>query len=97
MIGPTKYIVHVNATKPFMLAFTESYDPLWVAYSENYFARSIPLYSVINGFYINKTGNYDLVIEFEPQKWFYVGLVITIFSLIGSVGIIIREWKKDKK
>lgn len=94
MINPTKYIVHVNATKPFMLAFAESYDPLWVAHSKNYFTRSISLYSVINGFYINKTGNYDLIIEFEPQKYVYIGLIITILTILVSMILIIREREK---
>ena len=96
MIDPTKYIARVNASRPFMLAFAEAYDPMWIAHSDDYFTRSIPLYSVINGFYINKTGNYDLLIEFEPQKWFYVGMWITIISLIGSVVIVIMKWRKEK-
>lgn len=96
-INPTMYIVQVNATKPFMLAFAESYDPLWIANINGENIRSVPLYSVINGFWINKTGEFEITIEYVPQKWFYVGLVITILSLIGSVGIVIKEWKKDKK
>ena len=92
-IDPTKYIVHVNATNPFMLAFAESYDPLWVAALDGEKVGAIPLYSVINGFYIDKTGDLTITIEYEPQRWFYYGLVITIIALLFSVGIMIREWK----
>lgn len=31
-ISPALYIVHVRATKPFLLVFSESYNPLWHAY-----------------------------------------------------------------
>jgi hypothetical protein len=85
-IDPTKYIVKVNAIKPYMLSFAESYDPLWIAYVDynKDKSRSVPLYSVINGFWINKTGEYELIIEYEPQRWFYIGSIITIVSLFVS-------------
>jgi hypothetical protein len=35
-VDPTKYIMTINATSPFMLSFAESYDPLWVAYVERH-------------------------------------------------------------
>jgi hypothetical protein len=45
--------------------------------------QSIPLYSIVNGFYINKTGDYTLRIEYQPQKWFTQGAVISIISAIS--------------
>jgi len=44
----------VNATKPFMLSSAEAYDPLWKAKDGKLveIIRSVPLYSVINGFWI---------------------------------------------
>jgi hypothetical protein len=95
-INPTKHIINIkNATRPYMLAFAESYDPLWTAYTDtsnytnnqdnnknyNFKTNSIPLYGLINGFYVNKTGNYSLIIEYEPQKLFSQGLIISVFSL----------------
>jgi hypothetical protein len=87
-INSTKYILNIkNATQPYMLSFAEAYDPLWVAYTndksnnhdDNFKANSIPLYSIVNGFYINKTGDYSLVIEYEPQIWFSQGLTVSTF------------------
>ena len=97
-INPTKYIVHVDAKKPFMTAFAESYDPLWVAYDKDktFKVRPIPLYSVINGFYIEKTGKYDMVIEFEPQRYFYYGAVVSGLTILGSIGYLIYDWRKRK-
>ena len=93
-IDPTKYIVHVNTTRPFTLIFTESYNPFWIGYSDDFFIRSTSIYPNINAFYINKTGNYDLIIEFEPQKYVYIGLIITILTILVSMILIIREREK---
>jgi hypothetical protein len=96
-INPTKHIVNIeNATRPYMISFAESYDPLWRAYvsdennsdnsnsdGDSMFSKSIPLYSVVNGFYINKTGDYSLIIEYQPQKWFIQGATISIISLVA--------------
>jgi hypothetical protein len=103
-INPTKYELTVkNATKPFILSFAESYDPLWKVYSTDantndtlqFRTNSIPLYSAINGFYINKTGNYTLNIEYEPQKWFLMGGIVSIITLIFWVCFILaKHFKK---
>ena len=55
-----------------MLSFAESYDPLWEAriYKNGKLVgkvRSIPVYSVINGFWINETGDLEIVIRYTPQ------------------------------
>ena len=79
-----------------MISFAEAYDPLWVAYSNddnnpgnNFKTSSLPLYSVVNGFYINKTGNYTLTIEYQPQKWFIQGGTISIVTVIIILIILV--------
>lgn len=94
-IDPTEYIVTVNATAPFMLSFAESYDPLWAAYTGNIEYQPIPLYSVINGFWINKTGNLEIIIRYKPQDWFETGSLISIIALIGCTGYLFYDWKKN--
>jgi len=76
-LDPTKYTVQVNATEPFVLSFAEAYDPLWVCYVNGEKIHSIPLYGVINGFYINQTGYLEITIEYEPQRWFNLGCTIS--------------------
>jgi len=64
-IDPTRYNIHIrNATKPYVLSFAESYDPLWTASvtgtdgGDNVDVNnSIPLYSITNGFYIDRMGD----------------------------------------
>jgi len=97
-INPTKHILNIkNATKPYMISFAESYDPLWIAYSDtsndsnnhnnninnNFKTSSVPLYSVVNGFFINKTGDYRLIIEYQPQKWFIQGGIVSVITVIA--------------
>ncbi|MEM4474504.1 MAG: hypothetical protein QXY75_05965 [Candidatus Bathyarchaeia archaeon] len=95
-IDQTKCIVKVNATEPFMLSFAESYDPLWFAYVNGERIQSIPLYGVINGFWINQTGLLEISIVYEPQKWFYMGSIISVSTLIACITYLIYDWIKKK-
>jgi len=103
-INPTKHFLNIkNATRPFIISFAESYDPLWTVYTStndsnknrSFKTNSIPLYGVTNGFYVNKTGDYSLVIEYEPQKWFTNGAIISILTL-ASILIAFLVLKKQK-
>jgi hypothetical protein len=116
--NPTKHELKIkNATRPFMMSFAESYDPLWVAYTredesnntnttdsitatesdsdnkDSFKIRSIPLYSIINGFYINKTGDYTLTIEYEPQKWFVEGSIVSVVAILLSLSFLVVRKK----
>lgn len=36
-----------------------------------------------NAWYIEKTGDYELIVFFEPQKYFYLGSIISILTFFG--------------
>jgi hypothetical protein len=100
-IDPTKYKVKVKAKKPFMLSFAESYDPLWEArvYKDGVkveVAKSIPMYSVINGFWIDETGNLEIEIRYKPQDWFVLGLWVSVTTFIGCIGYLFYDWRRGK-
>jgi hypothetical protein len=86
-VNPTLWHVNVNnADKPFVLSFAEPYDPLWeaIVYKDGKkvdVAKPGPLYSGINSFQINHTGNLDIVIRYKPQDWFEIGLIISGLTL----------------
>lgn len=94
-INPIKYLVKVNATKYFILSFAESYDPRWKAYINGEKIGSIPIYSIINGFWVNQTGLLEIIIEYEPQRWFYYGSAISVTTLIVSFAYLL--WDRKKK
>ncbi len=83
-INPTQYTVHVNASQPFYLIFSQSYDNGWVATingqqisDEYHFTAN----GYANGWYINKTGAYTITLEFTPQNLFYAGAAISITTI----------------
>jgi len=96
-VNPTKYVVHVEAQGPFMLAFAEAYDPLWVAKVNGMEYKSMPLYSVINGFWIDNTGNLDITIEYKPQRWFYYGAAISIATFLGVLAYMAWHWTRGRR
>jgi hypothetical protein len=102
-INPTLWKVQVNATKPFMLSFAESYDPLWEArvYKDGKLVekvKPIPVYGVINGFWISTTGdNLEIVIRYKPQDWFEIGLVISGITFASCLFYLFYDWRRSKR
>jgi hypothetical protein len=94
-ISPTKYEMNVNAERPFMITFDRAYDSLWSAFVNGREYGSLMLYPSINGFYISDTGILNITIEYKPQKWFFQGAIITIITIIGSVGYLL--WQKKER
>ncbi|NJE06991.1 hypothetical protein E3E31_00265 [Thermococcus sp. M39] len=100
-INPTLWKVEVNATKPFMLTFAESYDPLWEArvYKDGKLIEKVspvPVYGVINGFWVNQTGDLEIVLRYTPQDWFERGLIISLTTFILSLSYIFYDWRREK-
>lgn len=103
-INPTLYDIKINATKPFMLSFAESYDPLWTVKIDiingkpvkSEVVRPIPLYSVVNGFWINQTGDLDITIEYGLQRQFYIGIGVSITTLIICIGYLLYDWRRKR-
>ncbi len=83
-ISPTHYKVKVEGLRnPSVLAFSETYDSLWMVDGK----RAILLYGLINGFEIEKDGEYEVI--FEAQKYVLPGLMISGVSIVTFVGLLI--------
>jgi len=83
-----------------MLSFAEAYDPLWEArvYKDGRkieTVKSIPLYSVINGFWINETGNLEIIIRYTPQDWFE-RLNNLCYNLHRLHSYPFYDWRREK-
>jgi hypothetical protein len=95
LVTPCKYEAHIeNSDEPFLLIFSESYHPMWKAYIDGEEISPIPVYSLVNGFYINKTGSFDVTIYFTGQTYADIGLQISMITLILVVIILITPSRK---
>jgi hypothetical protein len=80
-IDPTHWDVEVNATSPFLLEFGEAQSSLWkVSDDAGNSYPGISLNSIINGFWISRTGQYHLTIEYSSQKSFEEGVLLSLVS-----------------
>jgi len=100
-VNPTLWQVRVEAKSPFMLGFVASFDPLWEAriYRDGKLinkVRSIPIYGVINGFWIDETGSLTIIIRYTPQDWFELGLRLSSIIFVICIFCLIWDWRKDR-
>jgi DNA invertase Pin-like site-specific DNA recombinase len=59
--------------------------------------KSEQIYSTINGFWIEDTGLLNIVLEYKPQKYFSIGVLISGGTLLGCVGYLIYAEVKRRK
>jgi hypothetical protein len=85
LLDPTRYRVRLRTEKPVVIALAETFDPLWVASMPGFQRASIPLYGVINGFFLDEPGNYDMILQFEPQQRARLGSLLTALAVIAVV------------
>lgn len=90
-MSPSKYVVNVtNLKRPFVLAFSENYSPLWEANGE----KSTQLYGFINGFLIDSPGEY--VITISNQSMVNIGMISTAVCVIILIGWWMKAGSSDK-
>lgn len=91
-ISPTKYQVTVSqAAAPFSLIFLQRFSPDWKlspAVAKNHFAA----YSFANGWLIDQVGDFQLTLEYAPQKIFYLGGVVSLITFIAC--LLVLKFKK---
>lgn len=99
-IDPTKYTIHVsNATDPFVLVFSGLFNNKW----EAVYADNVPLTqhfrtnSYANGWFIDKKGNFDLTVEFTPQRLFRIGGIISLISHLLNGSILVFLLIKERE
>ena len=97
-VSSEKWIVTVNASRPFMLAFSEPYYDLWQASAEGTTFNNFPLFSQINGYFIDKSGNYVIEVHFTLQNFMEDGLIMSGTTLsLTIVLLVFIEYKIRKR
>jgi len=94
MVNPSKYQVRFNTSSPFFLVFSEHYHPKWLAHIGSEVIHSIPSIGSLNVFYIDRTGDLKITIEYKDQSLTELGYYITLLSWIGLIAISFFDWKK---
>ncbi len=94
--NPSLWKISANASTPFLLAFAAPYDSGWQAKVQDKAYGSIPLYGFINGFWVNQTGLLDITIEYEPQRWFNYGLVISLTTVLACLTYLTYSCSKEQ-
>jgi hypothetical protein len=97
-VAPARFVVEVDADRPFMLHFSNDYDPAWIASFGGQTVKSMRVFGVANGFWIDAVGRVVVTVEFLPQRWFYYGLPISLTCLLICVAYTLYvSWGKKRK
>jgi hypothetical protein len=94
-ISPVEWEVTVNASKSFVLVFTEPYDELWRAYIEHDEVKPISVYNMVNGFIINRTGILKIRLYYTLQSYYILGLAISALSVSTMVMLLLIKFKRE--
>lgn len=99
-INPTKYVIHIQNSSPFILVFSELFNDVWQASYKGGVYQHIRVNFYANGWIIDKTGESDVIIEYLPQRLLDTGEKISIGSYLFVVAICLflafKEIKRRK-
>lgn len=91
-LSQTEYKVKISGLdSPRMLVFSSTFHPLWSLEHET----STPVYGFLNGFRIEKDGEYTL--KFTPQEFIWEGLYIFGFTAVISTTFLVIFLRKKNK
>lgn len=97
MINPTKYLVTIkDLSEPTSLVFSENFNKDWVAKAGNKEISSELVFETLNSFRLNKTGNYEVIVRYKPQRYMETGLMISGVTLFVILVIFLFP-KLEKK
>jgi len=96
-ISPTKYEIYVDTSFPFFLFFSERFSPKWQVHIGADTITSMPGYGFGNLYYINKTGDFSMILEYADQKYFKLGQLITLLSWITLLAFLITFYVRIRK
>jgi hypothetical protein len=92
-ISATKYQATVNASDSFILLLDSPYHSSWSASVNGHHYGATMIYPGINGFYIPESGTVNVIIEYDLQRWFIIGVMLTISTFFGCLTYLLWERK----
>lgn len=105
-INPTRYRVKIErASSPFFLVFLDSFNEKWQAFinpgntwldqpisAQNHFLVN----SYANGWWVDKTGDFEIILEYWPQRLFVVSLAASGAAVLVAIIMIIGRGIRKK-
>lgn len=90
--APLEYEGNLSLDKPSYIIFSETFNDNWeLTLFDGEKEYGIPKHFLANmysnGWYIDKTGNYKFRIRFSADKYLYLGIYISVSSLLVFTGI----------
>ncbi len=101
-VDPTELVVHIQASGPFYLVFSESFDPRWHAFLGDpgrlgalvNLAVELPHFMVNgfgNGWLVSKGGTLRVTAYYSTQSAVYVGSIVSIATLLACLGFVLLD------
>ena len=99
-IEPTLYEVRVRAEEPFLLHFSEGYHPQWKAFLDGQELEHVAVNSFVNGYFVDRVGDYSIRIEYVGQRYASLGSKISGASWLLAAAYLayrgVRRWKAKR-
>lgn len=94
--GTLKYKLE-SSQEGYWLIFSQNYHPLWNLKNGVEYFESYPIYSMVNGFYVEPSWG-DLHIEFRGQEYFRWGLWVSVISIFAlSIVFLVLSGISDER
>jgi hypothetical protein len=87
-INPSEYAVDIETNSSFILVFSDAYHPLWRIYVDNSEVKPIITDYFVNGFFINKTGEFRARLFFVGQSYTDFGLKLSAVTILIIIVIL---------
>ena len=85
-ISSVEYRIAVkDIEESYTLVFSENFHPGW----ESSLGKHIKFGKFANGWEINQTGDYEVVLKYGPQKLLETGLLVSVLSLTGGLSVLL--------
>lgn len=99
-VNPSKYKIKFRkqGATPEVMVFSELFNSGWNLKQEDKQVagdRHFLVNAYANGWLFDKQGNYDLILEFGPQRFLNIGARVSILSFIAGtllLGLQLRRW-----
>ena len=95
-LNPTKYEIKVSAESPYNLVLNNRFNSNWRISDADGDKTHFTINGFANAWDIQKTGEYSLIVEYSPQRFFYIGWIITISFMSAMVIFLLYAIFKHK-